>query len=117
MVIKKINALLLLMFYAPVFLIVFFSKWNAYPVIKEDRGDFTGGILLYGITLTLLFSFLMPKLKLRYQFIIGFLLGGAGVVFIYNYVSGFLVAGIIAGMCLHGLLHIAVLLYSQSRKV
>lgn len=118
LIIKKINALVALMLYAPVVLMVIAGKWKAYPLVKEDRGDFMGGVLFYGITLTVVFSLLMPRLKVVYQLIIGLLFGSIGLVFVHSCLSGMLVAGIIAGMCLHLVLYIGFVLYTgETEKV
>lgn len=110
LIIKKINALIVLMLYMPVFFMVMAGKWKAYPLVKEDRGDFIGGILFYGVTLTVVFSLLMPRLNVTYQLITGLLFGSIGLVFVHSYLSGMIIAGSIAGMCLHLSLYIKIVL-------
>lgn len=116
LIIKKINALIALMLYAPVVLMVIAGKWNAYPLVKEDRGDFMGGVLFYGITLTVVFSLLMPRLKVVYQLMTGLLFGGIGLVFVHSYLSGMLIVGSIAGMCLHLALYIKSFFVPETRR-
>ncbi len=113
LVTRKINALLILMFYAIGLFLFFSGHYNDYPVIKTHRSDLLGSIVMYYLTYVIVFSFLTPKLKTKYQLTLSLALTCVAIFFINNYVSTQIIIGIILGM----LTHIGLFIYESFKTI